>query len=103
MMSFTARLPVRRVCLRLAAVTAALLAGLPAVALISAGTAQAQSFQPIATGDLIASLGNGQVNEYTPSGGLVQTLVAAASTPTGTAFDPSGNLYVTEFGANDIL
>ena len=60
-------------------------------------------FVPIASGDMVASLANGQVNEYTPAGVLVQTLIAAANTPTGSAFDGAGNLYVTEFGSNDIL
>jgi hypothetical protein len=52
---------------------------------------------------LIASLYYaGQVNEYSPSGTLVQTL-ATANGPTGSAFDGSGNLYITEFSGNDIL
>ncbi len=73
------------------------------VAAVSAGLPQAAhaAFTPIATGDVIGSLGGGQVNEYTPSGTLVQTLMTG-STPTGSAFDGQGNLFVTEFGANDI-
>jgi DNA-binding beta-propeller fold protein YncE len=63
----------------------------------------AGQFVPIASGDMIASLASGQVNEYTPAGALVQTLIPAANTPTGSAFDGAGNLYVTEFGSNDIL
>jgi hypothetical protein len=63
----------------------------------------ASTFSPITKGDIIASLANGQVNEYSPSGTFVQTLIPNASTPTGSAFDGAGNLYVTEFGANDIL
>jgi DNA-binding beta-propeller fold protein YncE len=69
----------------------------------SAATASTRAFSPIAKGDIIASLANGQVNEYTPAGSFVQTLIPSASTPTGSAFDSAGNLYVTEFGANDIL
>jgi lysophospholipase L1-like esterase len=61
------------------------------------------TFSPIAKGDIVASLANGQVNEYSPSGTLVQTLISNATTPTGSAFDEAGNLYVTEFGGNDIL
>jgi sugar lactone lactonase YvrE/lysophospholipase L1-like esterase len=63
----------------------------------------AGQFVPIASGDMVASLASGQVNEYTPAGALVQTLIPAANTPTGSAFDGAGNLYVTEFGSNDIL
>ena len=63
----------------------------------------AATFTPIAKGDIIASLANGQVIEYSPTGGPVQTLIPNAKTPTGSAFDGAGNLYVTEFGANDIL
>lgn len=43
------------------------------------------------------------MNEYGPSGTLIQTLIPNASTPTGSAFDGAGNLYVTEFSGNDIL
>jgi sugar lactone lactonase YvrE len=43
------------------------------------------------------------VNEYTPGGTLVQTLVQNANLPTGLAFDGQGNLYVTEFLGDDIL
>jgi hypothetical protein len=65
--------------------------------------ARAAGFQPISKGDIVAALLNGQVNEYTPYGTLVQNLIPQASTPAGSAFDGSGNLYVTEFSANDIL
>jgi hypothetical protein len=68
---------------------------------ISQATA-APTLSPIAAGDIIASLANGQVNEYTPTGTFVQTLMTA-TLPTGGAFDAAGNLYVTEFGSNDIL
>jgi GDSL-like Lipase/Acylhydrolase family len=61
------------------------------------------TFSPITKGDIVASLANGQVNEYTPSGTFAQTIISNASTPTGSAFDGAGNLYVTEFSANDIL
>ena len=74
-------------------------------AAVWAGVPQAaHAFTPIATGDLIVSLGNlGKVQEYTPSGSLVQTLMnIPVSIPTGSAFDGQGNLYVSEFGANAI-
>jgi hypothetical protein len=66
-------------------------------------SSNAIAFSPITSGDIIASLANGQVNDYSPSGALIQTLIPNANTPTGSAFDGAGNLYVTEFGANDIL
>lgn len=66
-------------------------------------SASAASFSPIAKGDLVASLGTGDVNEYAPDGTLVQTLATGLNAPTGSAFDGSGNLYVTEFGTNDIV
>ncbi|MHB1519300.1 MAG: choice-of-anchor D domain-containing protein [Acidimicrobiales bacterium] len=75
--------------------------GIPLVANIASASA-ASSLSPIATGDIIASLASGQVNEYTPAGNLVQTLMTATS-PTGMAFDAQGNLYVTDFASNDIL
>lgn len=69
-----------------------------------------RAFKPIAKGDLILSVDNvngdpadGRVEEFTPNGALVQTLVSHSSEPTGSVFDAEGNLYVTEFGANDIL
>ncbi len=71
--------------------------------LASGSSARAATFSPIAKGDIIASLANGQVDEYSPSGTLVQTLISNARTPTGSAFDGAGNLYVTEFIGNDIL
>jgi hypothetical protein len=60
------------------------------------------AFTPIASGDLIVSLTNGSVNEYTPSGTFVQTLMVAIATPAGSAFDGHGNLYVAEFSGNAI-
>jgi hypothetical protein len=51
---------------------------------------------PIATGDIMVSLRNGTVREYTPTGTLVQTLITGRSGElTGSAFDSSGNFYVT--------
>lgn len=69
-------------------------------------SARAAGSLPIAAGDLIVSLGSGQVDEYTPSGQFVQTLMDSSEglgLPTGAAFDGSGNLYVTDFANNQIL
>lgn len=51
-------------------------------------------------GDVFASVGNGQVKEFTPSGTLVRTLDngQGSSYTTGSAFDAAGNLLVTTFG-----
>lgn len=68
--------------------------------------AAATTPQPIARGDLVVSLSNDQVDEYTPAGTFVQTLMSSSDRlqlPTGSAFDGSGNLYVTDFSGNQIL
>ncbi len=54
---------------------------------------------PFTLGDVFASVGNGQVKEFTPSGTLVQTLntTTGSSETTGSAFDSAGNFYVTGF------
>jgi hypothetical protein len=54
------------------------------------------SASPIAFGDLMISLRNGTVQEYTPTGTLVQTLNTGFSGEiNGSGFDSSGNFYVT--------
>ena len=56
-------------------------------------------------GDVFASIGNGLVKEFTPTGTLVQTLDTTRGTgvfTTGSAFDSSGNLYVTDFNSNAV-
>src|ERR1044071_5463543 len=60
---------------------------------------------PYGTGDVFVSLRNGTVQEYTPTGTLVQTLVTGRSGElTGSAFDSSGNFYVTAgFTGGDVL
>jgi PEP-CTERM motif len=64
-------------------------------------SARANSF---AVGDVFVSVGNGKVNEYTPTGTLVQTLddATGAAYLTGSAFDSSGNFYVTNDSAATI-
>jgi hypothetical protein len=60
----------------------------------------------IAKGDLVVSLSNGYVDEYTPAGQFVQHLITPSDGlvfPTGSAFDGNGNLYVTDFSGNKIL
>ena len=57
-----------------------------------------------ASGDLLLSSGNGAVEERAPDGTLVQTLNSGVSSAenTGSAFDASGNFYVTEFQGNAV-
>ncbi len=56
------------------------------------------------SGNVFVSIGDGKVNEYRPDGTLVATLdtLHAGSFTTGSAFDAAGNLYVTDFGADDV-
>jgi hypothetical protein len=59
-------------------------------------SAQSAVASLIATGDLMISLRNGTVREYTPTGTLVQTLNTGFSGEiNGSGFDSSGNFYVT--------
>jgi hypothetical protein len=59
---------------------------------------------PITPGDVLVSVGNGLVKEFTPTGTPVQTLDTGqnSSETTGLAFDGAGNLYVTTFGAQNV-
>lgn len=65
--------------------------------LVAASTAAAG---PFTIGDVFASVGNGLVREFTPTGTLVQTLNTNTNSAftTGGVFDSSGNFYVTTFG-----
>jgi len=56
------------------------------------------------TGDVFVGAGNGQVFVYDQSGNLLQKLSSGLSSETtGMAFDASGNLYSTNFGAQQIV
>ena len=72
-----------------------------ALALYSGGSALAL---PYTKGNIFASVGNGKVKEFTPAGVLVQTLdtTTGSNYTTGSAFDPSGNFYVTSFGGSKV-
>jgi hypothetical protein len=56
---------------------------------------------PFTMGDVFASVGNGLVREFTPTGTLVQTLNTNTSSQftTGGVFDSLGNFYVTTFSS----
>jgi hypothetical protein len=53
-------------------------------------------------GNVFVSTGAGTVLEYTPTGTLVQTLTPGTGYITGSAFDASGNFYVTRFTNNSV-
>jgi hypothetical protein len=55
------------------------------------------------SGDLFVSVGNGLVQERSPSGALVRTLdTGMGGYTTGLAFDAGPRLYVTDFGADAV-
>jgi len=57
------------------------------------------------SGDVLVSIGNGLVEERSPSGALVRTLDTGKGNgvfTTGLAFDAAKNLYVADFNANDV-
>ncbi len=75
--------------------------GLAWVGLLS----MASSVKSFPTGDVFASVGNGVVDVYSSAGALLQTLdtgLGAGVFTTGSAFDTSGNFYVTDFNANQV-
>jgi hypothetical protein len=55
----------------------------------------------IPIGDVMVSIGNGEADEFTPAGTFVQTLNTGhvGATTTGSAFDSSGNFWLTRFDA----
>lgn len=65
-------------------------------------TAQAGSTYKM--GDVFAAIGNGMVDEFTPTGVLVQTINdgSGATFTTGMAFDAAANLYVTNFDSGTV-
>jgi PEP-CTERM motif len=73
------------------------LAGTIAIGLV----ATAQAGVTYTVGDVFVAIGNGQVNEYTPSGVFVQNMNNGTGNfyTTGMAFDSAGNLYVTNFNS----
>lgn len=67
------------------------------------GVASAAAF---IQGDIFASIGNGKVSEFTPTGTFVQTLdtttQATGTATTGSAFDSAGNFYVTNWSTSEL-
>lgn len=65
------------------------------------GLGTVASATPFALGDVFASTGSGQVNVYSQTGVLKQTLdTGLGGFTTGSTFDKDGNFYVTAFSAN---
>jgi hypothetical protein len=57
---------------------------------------------PIEIGDVLASVGNGQVQDYR-AGALIQTLnTGVGGITTGSTTDSAGNFYVTNFSAGSV-
>ena len=53
------------------------------------------------SGDVFAAVGGGIVDEFSPTGSLIQVINdgSGASFTTGMAFDNTGNLFITNFGS----
>jgi hypothetical protein len=72
---------------------------------VAAGTMpRAMAGSPYVEGDVFASVGNSTVKVFTPTGALAVSLndASGAAFTTGSAFDASGNFYVTNFGSGTI-
>jgi len=58
---------------------------------------------PFVIGDIFASTGSGNVQHYSSTGALLETLNnGVGSFTTGSAFDAAGNFYVTNFGNSSV-
>ena len=59
---------------------------------------------PLLPGNVLVSLGNGKIGQFTPTGSLVDTLdtTASRSEETGMCFDAAQNLYTTNFEADSM-
>jgi sugar lactone lactonase YvrE len=66
--------------------------------------AQPASAVPYAPGDVFAGIGNGKINQFSPTGTLKATLdtTSGSNEDTGMCFDAPGNLYSTNFEANNM-
>jgi len=78
-----------------------MVAGLAVLALAPVAGANGVAFS---NGDVLAATGSGQVKNFTPSGTLLDTLdtTTGSNETTGMCFDSSGNLYVTDFAADEM-
>jgi hypothetical protein len=73
-----------------------------AAIVLAAGLASTAFALPFTKGDVFASVGNGKVEVYSPTGTLLQTLNngLGSTFTTGGVFDAAGNFYVTTFSSN---
>jgi hypothetical protein len=78
--------------------------GIISVLFVLALSASIAAAVPFTVGNVFAGVGAGKINEYTPTGTLVQTLdsTSGSSEQTGMCFDASNNLYGTSFEANSM-
>lgn len=61
---------------------------------------------PFQKGDIFASVDDGRVQHYNPSGELLETLDTGKGSgifTAGCGFDSAGNLYVTTFNGGDVI
>jgi WD40 repeat protein len=73
------------------------------IAFIALGIGEAAQAAQFLKGDIFASIGNGQIQQYRANGTLVDTLnTSRGGFTTGMAFDSTGNLYVTNFSDRSI-
>jgi sugar lactone lactonase YvrE len=63
------------------------------------GVVWADTFQ---TGDVFASINNGTVAWYRANGTFIQNMQNGSGFTTGSASDPSGNFYVTDFSLSQV-
>ena len=93
--------PSHSLCPRFVVMGAAFM--VPALGLTSSPIAAADGV-PLVHGDVLASVGSGTVDNYSPTGTLNDTLdtTTGATYTTGGCFDSSGNFYVTDFGSDEI-
>ncbi|MFN2472197.1 MAG: hypothetical protein ABR583_14660 [Gaiellaceae bacterium] len=74
------------------------------VAFLALATTAAANHIPYQKGNVFAGIGNGKINEFSPSGTLIEQLDTTSSSiyETGMCFDNAGNLYSTNFSANNM-
>jgi WD40 repeat protein len=72
-----------------------------ALAATGLGLSSVASALPYSEGQVFASIGGGQVQVYSQTGTLIQTLnTGLGGYTTGSTFDSAGNFYVTAFSSN---
>jgi hypothetical protein len=74
------------------------------VALPELGSTASANGVPLQNGDVLASVGNGEIDNYSPSGALNDTLNNGTNAhfTTGGCFDTSGDFFVANFDSNSL-